>query len=89
MDNKEQCPNYYVEETQDSIHGSREIIEYINNLPGNNSLVRPVVTPRFLPSCSNELLEGLGKLAAEYDCHVQSHLSESNWVVEYGMERFK
>jgi len=52
------------------------------------SLVEPVITPRFLPSCSDTLLTGLGALAAKYDCHIQSHCSESHWVVDYGKERF-
>ena len=42
-----------------------------------SSLVNPVVTPRFVPSCSLPLLQGLGRLAREHGCHVQSHISES------------
>ena len=37
----------------------------------------PVITPRFIPTCSAELLRGLGELASKYDAHVQSHISES------------
>jgi cytosine/adenosine deaminase-related metal-dependent hydrolase len=36
-----------------------------------------IQTPRFVPTCSLELLRGLGKLAAEYDCHIQSHAAET------------
>lgn len=39
--------------------------------------VRPVITPRFVPACSPELLVGLGRLAAESGLPVQSHLSEN------------
>ena len=39
--------------------------------------VRPILTPRFVPSCSPQLLAGLGALAAESGLPVQSHLSES------------
>lgn len=39
--------------------------------------VRPILTPRFTPSCTNELMAWLGKLAEERDLPVQSHLSES------------
>ena len=38
---------------------------------------RPIVTPRFVPSCSTALLEALGRLRGEYDLPVQSHLSEN------------
>jgi len=39
--------------------------------------VRPAVTPRFIPSCSPELLWELGRLAQEYRLPVQSHLGEN------------
>ena len=55
---------------------------------GAQALVQPVITPRFLPSCTDELLRGLGDLAAKYGCHVQSHCSESKWVVGYARDRF-
>ena len=47
-------------------------------------LVKPMLTPRFTPSCTDELMAFLGKLAAERDLPVQSHLSENQaemaWV---------
>ena len=47
-------------------------------------LVKPMLTPRFTPSCSDELMSFLGALAAERDLPVQSHLSENTaeiaWV---------
>ena len=36
-----------------------------------------MITPRFVPSCSPALLQGLGDLARKHGCHVQSHISES------------
>ena len=42
-----------------------------------SSRLEPVLTPRFVPSCTLPLLEGLGKLAAETSAPVQSHISES------------
>ena len=47
-------------------------------------LVKPMLTPRFTPSCTDELMAFLGRLAAERDLPVQSHLSENQaemaWV---------
>ena len=40
-------------------------------------LVEPVITPRFVPCCTETLLAGLGELAARLDCAVQSHAVES------------
>ena len=48
--------------------------------PGLARLVSPAITPRFVPTCSDALLAGLGKLAAKYreqGVYVQSHISES------------
>lgn len=46
----------------------------------------PILTPRFIPSCSDELMEKLGKIQKEYDLPMQSHLSENKdeikWVKE-------
>ena len=39
--------------------------------------MHPVVTPRFVPSCTPALLQGLGRIAQRSACHVQSHISES------------
>jgi guanine deaminase len=39
--------------------------------------IKPIITPRFIPSCSEPLLTALGQLAAKYGLPVQSHLSEN------------
>ena len=53
---------------------------------GDFRLVKPMLTPRFTPSCSDELMAFLGRLAAERNLPVQSHLSENDreiaWVRE-------
>ena len=47
---------------------------------------RPILTPRFIPSCTDELMRGLRKLQEQYHLPVQSHLSENlgeiSWVQE-------
>ncbi len=46
----------------------------------------PIITPRFIPSCTDELMRGLRKLVEKYHVPVQSHLSENYgeiaWVQE-------
>ena len=57
-------------------------------MTGNESgLILPVITPRFIPSCTDELLTGLGQLARETGCHVQTHCSESDWAHEFVLAR--
>jgi len=56
------------------------------NSPQEVPLVLPCVTPRFVPTCTAEMLEKLGSLSAKYGLPMQSHLSESTgeiaWVKE-------
>ncbi len=58
-----------------SLAATREFVEYAEARGG--ALVRPIVTPRFAISCSDELMRGLGALAAEKGLPVQSHISEN------------
>jgi guanine deaminase len=46
-------------------------------------LILPLVTPRFIPTCTPQLLSALGGMAARYDCHVTSHISESRDEVAF------
>ena len=45
--------------------------------------IRPILTPRFTPSCTDELMAFLGKLAVERALPVQSHLSENLSEIEW------
>lgn len=53
---------------------------------GKFKYVKPIITPRFTPSCTDELMEALGRIAAEQNLPIQSHLSENTgeiaWVGE-------
>ncbi|MCI9152704.1 guanine deaminase [Lachnospiraceae bacterium] len=49
---------------------------------------RPILTPRFAPTCSGPLLEGLGKLQKKYGLPVQSHLSENLSEIAWVQELF-
>jgi guanine deaminase len=46
----------------------------------------PIITPRFIPSCSDSLMASLSEIRREYALPVQSHLSENRqelaWVQE-------
>lgn len=47
---------------------------------------KPILTPRFLPSCSDALMQGLSEIGVEHGIGIQSHLSENpkevKWVAE-------
>ena len=90
MDNPEQTPDYYRNQSSVSaLHATEQFIKEIFELAKKTlSTVVPVITPRFVPSCTDESLTGLGQLAKQYDLPVQSHLSESNWEHGYAIKRF-
>ncbi|KAG6335560.1 hypothetical protein ID866_3523 [Astraeus odoratus] len=72
----------------DSLSSARDFIDRCRNsivtLPPHRRLIEPVITPRFVPTCSNDLLQGLGELSGEKAVRVQSHLAEAydevKWV---------
>lgn len=76
-------PDDLIEDTQKSIDDTREILEEYSN---KSDLVKPIVTPRFVPSCTSNLMKELGKLAKEYNVHIQSHLSENKGEIEWVKE---
>jgi guanine deaminase len=89
MDDAQLCPDYYRDPSaQHAVEETRAFIEYVRALPGNRPwLVQAVITPRFIPACSDDLLRRLGALAAESGCHIQTHCSESDWEHEFVLRR--
>jgi guanine deaminase len=89
MDDLQQCPPYYRDASaQSAEEETRAFIAYVQSMPGNEAeTIRPVVTPRFIPSCSDDLLRRLGRLAHETGCHVQTHCSESDWEHQFVLNR--
>ena len=74
--------SYYTESTSSSLSATEAFISEMRSLydpaiPPHRQLVHPCITPRFIPTCSRELLTGLAKLATEHKVDIQSHLSES------------
>eukprot|EP01023_Acetabularia_acetabulum_P063446 TRINITY_DN7966_c1_g2_i1.p1 TRINITY_DN7966_c1_g2~~TRINITY_DN7966_c1_g2_i1.p1 ORF type:complete len:449 (-),score=90.11 TRINITY_DN7966_c1_g2_i1:70-1416(-) len=68
-------PKNYMYDTNKCVENAEELIKYIQNEKSN--IIMPVITPRFIPTCSMELMKKLGKIAKEKNIHVQSHISES------------
>ncbi|WP_172188535.1 guanine deaminase [Lentilactobacillus kribbianus] len=90
MDDPTQTPEYYRDESATAaLQATQEFIEAMFNLQQQTqTTLLPVITPRFIPSCTNELLHGLGELAKRYDLPIQSHCSESDWEDQYVQDRF-
>ena len=70
-----QSPDILRETTEGSL---RETERFLVACAGNR-FAKPIITPRFAPTCSFELLRGLGRLGARYGVGTQTHLVESRW----------
>lgn len=90
MDDTMQNPVFYRDASSESaLAGTERFVQRVQQLNETTKQgVYPVVTPRFVPSCTDQVLVGLGRIAAEYDVHVTSHCSESDWAHDHVKERF-
>ena len=90
MDDPDQCPDYYRDPSaQAALEATSSFIKTVQAMPGNDGqLVHPVITPRFIPSCTHDLLEGLGDITKKTGCHVQTHCSESDWEHGFVLDRY-
>lgn len=88
MDNPHTCPEYYRDSSSEAaLAGTQALIEYVKSRNGDG-LVHPVVTPRFIPSCTEATLQGLAAMGRAQGCHFQTHCSESDWQHRYALERY-
>jgi guanine deaminase len=72
---KESSAQEALDAAKSFLHDCRALVQH---LPTYRQLVEPVLTPRFVPTCSEELLHGLGQLAKEDGrVKIQSHMAES------------
>ena len=77
-------PDYLCETTEGSLRETEAFLERY----GAGKLARPILTPRFAPTCSWELMKGLGELAKKYGVGVQTHLVESKWEASQALIDF-
>ena len=76
------APDYLCETAESSFAATQTFVDAFKN----DDTVAPIITPRFVPSCTPALMDNLGKLAAARQLPIQSHLSENKkeiaWVKE-------
>lgn len=75
-------PEFLIEDTQTSLQETRRFVkEHLNG-----KTVKPILTPRFAPTCSEPLLKGLGEIAKEFHVGLQTHLVESKAEAAFAIE---
>ena len=77
-------PEYLCEESAEQ--SVADTVKWLEDTAGKYENVRPILTPRFIPSCTDDLMRKLKEIQKKYDLPVQSHLSENQgeiaWVQE-------
>lgn len=56
---------------------ARDTIDWLENIVEKFNCTKPILTPRFIPCCTDELMERLREIQDRYGLPVQSHLSEN------------
>ncbi len=80
------CP----ENLRESVSGAAENTrQWLLEAGGRYKNVKPVITPRFIPTCSDSLMRELKILQKEFRVPVQSHLCENKKEVEWVRELCK
>ena len=78
------APDYLIEDTEEALKNEEAFLKKHSK----NRFSKPILTPRFAPTCSKELLEGLGELARKYQVGMQTHIEESLWEKEQAKADF-
>ena len=78
------CPGYLREiSTNQAI---RDTERWVVESRERFSHTKPILTPRFIPSCTDDFMYALSRLRVKYDLPVQSHLSENLGEIEWVKE---
>ena len=56
---------------------------WINAVKDQFQNTKPILTPRFIPCCTDELMDNLREIQMAYGIPVQSHLSESKGEIDF------
>ena len=70
-----------IETTEETIQETRTFVENTKDKYAN---VKPIITPRYIPTCTDESLKGISEIMKEFNIPVHSHLTEGldefEWV---------
>ncbi|PKS09124.1 hypothetical protein jhhlp_003738 [Lomentospora prolificans] len=78
MDEASMCPDFYRDESPEwALEATKACIAHIKGIDPDYARVKPVITPRFAPSCTSQVMRLMGALQKEMDLPVQTHISEN------------
>lgn len=61
----------------DAQTSAEETVHWLEDIKGRYERTKPILTPRFIPSCTDKLLDLIKEIQQKYNLPVQSHLSEN------------
>ncbi|KAI1142922.1 guanine deaminase [Hypoxylon sp. FL0543] len=71
-------PDYYLDESPTaSLSATQATIDHIRSIDPSFDLITPILTPRFAPACTRDVMTGLGKMHIETGLPIQTHISEN------------
>lgn len=90
MDDPQANPDYYRDASPEAaVRDTETLIREVEAIGrGSHQGIWPVITPRFIPSCTDEALRGLGRVAERTGAYVQTHCNEGQWEHDVVLERF-
>ena len=72
--------------SEDTIESKEDTIEWLEQIKDRYKNIKPILTPRFIPSCTDNLMEEIKQINNIYNIPVQSHLSENKSEIEWVAE---
>ena len=75
-------PKYLIETTSKSVKDTLKWLDACEDFKN----IKPIITPRFVPSCTDKLMGELSKIMKNRNLPVQSHLSENRAEIEWVKE---
>lgn len=77
-------PGFLKEES--AAESAKATLSWLEQADGRFQNVSPILTPRFIPSCTDDLMRKLKEIQTAYDLPVQSHLSENQGEIKWVQE---
>eukprot|EP00940_MAST-03C_sp_MAST-3C-sp2_P001800 g1800.t1 len=74
----------YIETTEESVEETERFVDNVQGM--NDPLATPVITPRFAPTCTPELMRTLASVSDRESLPVQTHMSENKGEIEWVKE---
>ena len=75
------APDFYRESTLQSASQTLKFVQAVQQR--GHARIEPVVTPRFVPTCSSDLMSALGQIAATFNVPIQVSCCDCVYVCVY------